>query len=107
MDIPIQASPALRGSMQRVPLHDDAAVLAACSLGDQISCCALATGLVAACASVGTGIGIIACAAAIGGYVGSDCEECVCGEPLRASVCGWVDIINSIAPGTIPVPSFC
>ena len=107
MNIPIQSSPVLRG--RPTPLSTMAAgVNASCSLGDQIKCCGLVAGLTAACATIETGVGAIACAAAIAGYVSSDCYDCACGEPLKATVCGWIEIINKI-PGIphISVPSFC
>ena len=107
MNIPIQSSAAARRvAGAAAPRHTNG-VTAACSIGEQIGCCGIALGVTAACATVETGVGIAACIAAIAGYVSSDCEDCVCGEPLKQSVCGWVGIINSIDPGAIPVPSFC
>lgn len=108
MNLPIQARPIARSQASRRPLPAGVGgVSASCSLGDQIECCGLVVGMAAACATVETLVGIPPCVAAIVGYLGSDCEDCACGEPLKASICGWVSIINSIVPGTISPPSFC
>ena len=108
MNIPNQSVSVVRRVAGGIPIGRGAdGITAACSIGDQIACCGLVVGLGAACAAIETGVGLVACVGAIAGYVGSNCEDCACGEPLKASVCGWVGIINSIIPGTIPVPSFC
>lgn len=105
MNVPIQSRSVIRGIPSGAPVAPLTGVEASCSIGHQIACCAIVAGMVASCAAIP--LGIPACAGAIGGFIADDCWQCDCGEPLQATVCGWIGIINSISPGTITVPAFC
>lgn len=70
---------------------------------DDLKCGAELTATGASCAAVAAGVGIPGCIAGIFGMIADGCAECM----ARSSVCGWIQAVNDVAPGSIPKPSFC
>jgi hypothetical protein len=101
MRLPIQSNPVMRSKATAGIARRAIVTPQGCSIGDQFKCVAEAAGVAAACATVETGVGVIACMAAAGGFV-ADCYDCAAAAPLKGAICAAADLGEHLG---ISIPS--